>query len=395
MIKLQKKESCCGCTACAEICPKNCIEMKEDEEFFLYPHVNENECINCHLCEKVCPVLNLPELEKQKNLQACLVRTKDHSILRKCTSGGVFTTIARETIQNGGVAYGVIYGADYIVKYARIDKLENIWKLSGSKYVQSNVGNIFNEVQNDLKNGLKVVFCGTPCQVAGLYNFLGKEYENLLLVDLVCHGVPSPGLWKDYLEYIEKTYGKLKKVNFRSKKLGYHAAVMEEQFENGRTLLRSARTNFMTKCYFSNSADRPICYECPFKTIQRCSDLTLFDGWHAGEYVEGLKDDDRGYTIVILQSEKGREQLKSCRHLFAIEIIDLEKAVRKDGVMIESSVKRPENRDVFYSVLRREGIEKTVEKLFPVSAYDKGIEYFKQILFKIGLLKLLKQKIRK
>lgn len=388
MIELQRKEECCGCTACASACPVNCIEMQEDQEGFKYPQINKDRCINCHKCETVCPVINRP-VQGEKPV-AFLSRTKDTELLQKCTSGGVFTQIAREIVKQGGIVYGVVYGEKFKVQHEGIEDLANIEKLPGSKYVQSDVGKIFSQVKKDVEDGKRVVFCGTPCQVAGLKNFLGKQWDNLLLIDLVCHGVPSPKLWKSYVELIEEKHGKLAYVNFRSKRLGYHVSVMEERFVSGKSLIGSARTNLMSKCFFQNAADRPICYECPFKTVARCSDLTIFDGWHATEYVDGLKDDDKGYTIILTQSEKGKRFVENAKDLILYEI-DTDRAISLDGKMAVASVLRPASRAEFYELLEQKGIEGTVQALFPISKKDYMIEKSKLILDKAGILQKVKR----
>lgn len=388
MIELQRKEDCCGCTACASACPVNCIEMQEDNEGFKYPQIDETCCVNCHKCEKVCPVINRPMLDRKPT--AYLARAKDSDLLQKCTSGGVFTDIAKEMVEHGGIAYGVVYGEKFKVQHERIGDLADIDKLPGSKYVQSDLKEIFSQVKKDVEDGKKVVFCGTPCQVAGLKNFLGKEYNNLLLIDLVCHGVPSPKLWKSYVELLEEKHGELTYANFRSKRLGYHVSVMEERFASGKSQIGSARTNLMSKCFFQNAADRPICYECPFKTVSRCSDLTIFDGWHASEYIAGFKDDDKGYTIVLAQSEKGQRLVESSQGLELHEI-DTDRAVAFDGKMAVASVKRPTSRDEFYVLLEKKGIEGTVQALFPISKADHMIEKSKLILDKAGILQKVKR----
>lgn len=388
MIEILRKEECCGCTACASICPVTCIKMQEDVEGFKYPAVDIAKCVNCHKCEKVCPVINSPKNEKKPS--AYLARTREEDLLQSCTSGGVFTTIAKRVVENGGIAYGVIYDEDFVVRHERVTDLAGVEKLPGSKYVQSDIGVAFSQVLADLKVGKNVVFCGTPCQVAGLNNFLGKTYENLLLIDLVCHGVPSPKLWKNYVAYLESKNGKLLYANFRSKRLGYHVSVMEERFANGKSQIGSARTNLMSKCFFQNVADRPICYECPFKNLSRCSDITIFDGWHASEYVPDLKDDDKGYTIILTQSGKGKDYIEKSER-FALYEIDLDRTIALDGKMAVNSVNRPESRDRFYDLLESKGIEGTVQTLFPISKTDHMIEKSKLILDKTGILQKVKQ----
>lgn len=391
MISLNRKEECCGCTACASVCPKTCISMQTDLEGFKYPVVNINQCIRCHKCEKVCPVINPPDCGTDLP-EAYLSRTKDEELRTECTSGGVFTSIAKKILVQGGIAYGVIYDDDFNVIHSRISRISEISKLPGSKYVQSDMGTIMRQVKLDIGSGKEVVFCGTPCQVAGLRNYLGKKYNNLCLVDLVCHGVPSPLLWENYREYLNKKHGKLCYVNFRSKKLGYHVSVMEERFDNGKSQVGSARTNLMSKCFFQNVADRPICYECPFKTISRCSDITIFDGWHASEYINGLVDDDKGYTIILVHSIKGKLFING-DSIITSSKIDLEKAIDLDGKMAINSVTKPEARDVFYDLLNKEGIEDTVKRLFPIKRMDYLIEGAKLLAKKTHLLGMIKKSV--
>ena len=387
MIELRRLEDCCGCTSCASACPIGCIRMQEDFEGFKYPLVDKERCIECKKCIMVCPVINKPI--NTKSPRAYLARTKDDLLLMKCTSGGVFTEIARRTVEQGGIAYGVIYDKNFIVRHERICDLSEIMKLPGSKYVQSDLNGIFNRILDDLEAGKNTVFCGTPCQVAGLKSFLGKEYENLLLVDLVCHGVPSPILWKTYVEYLEAKNGKLSYANFRSKRLGYHVSVMEERFECGKIQIGSARTNLMSKCFFQNAADRPICYACPFKTVPRCSDLTIFDGWHARNYVTDMKDDDKGYTVILVQSDTGEKAIKAYEKYFYIYKISTEKAINLDGIMATNSVDRPPTREKFYLLLERYGIEKTIEELFPITKKDYLVEEVKVVLKKMGILSIV------
>ena len=388
MIEITNKEMCCGCTACVNACPLNCIEMREDPEGFRYPYVDKNACIDCKKCENVCPVKSN---SISNNMPAAfLARTKDAALLKRCTSGGVFTGISQEFLEHGGIVYGVVYDEHFVVRHDRISKTSDIYKLPGSKYVQSELGNTFSLVKNDVLEGKRVVFCGTPCQVAGLVNYMGKRYENLLLVDLVCHGVPSPKLWKKYVSYLENKHGKLEFANFRSKRLGYHVSVMEERFESGKVQFGSARTNLMSKIFFRNAADRPICYTCPFKTVSRCSDLTIFDGWHASQYVDGLIDDDEGYTIILVQSQIGMKYLENIENMELHEI-DVNRAIELDGKMAVNSVKRPESRDGFYELLDEVGIEKTVARLFPITTKDYMVEHIKVLLKRIGILKIVKK----
>lgn len=387
MIEINKKEKCSGCTACASVCPISCIDMLEDTEGFKYPVVDKSRCLKCHKCEEVCPVINKPGVGKDP--VAYLVRTKNTDLLMKCASGGVFSQIAMAIVDNNGVAYGAVYNGAFEVHHDRVTNRNDVERLASSKYVQSDMGNIFQQVKRDAEAGKTIVFCGTPCQVAGLRNYLKRSYDNLLLIDLVCHGVPSAKLWHEYLRYCVQKYGKIQYINFRSKHLGYHVSVMEERYLNGITNIGSARTNLMSKCFFKNVADRPICYECPFKTKERCSDLTIFDGWHAKQYVQGLKDDDKGYTIALAHTTKGSKVI-SDNSWFEFYSINSDTAIELDGKMLTTSVDRPILRDDFYKVLDKCGIKETVELLLPVSKIDLIIERVKIILYKTGMLKIIK-----
>ena len=202
MLKLQDKSNCCGCYACYNICPKHCITMKADDEGFWYPNINKADCINCNLCEKVCPIINKIECTDNctdNKRTAYAMINKNEQIRMKSSSGGIFTLVAEYIINNKGSVYGAVIDDNLDVKHIRIDKIQDIVLLRGSKYVQSQIGKTLNQVKKDLDNGEKVLFTGTPCQIQGLRTFLRKDYVNLILMDIVCHGVPSPLIWQKYI----------------------------------------------------------------------------------------------------------------------------------------------------------------------------------------------------
>lgn len=200
MIGINEKKNCCGCTACAEICPKNCIRMKPDEEGFLYPSVDESQCIKCNACDAVCPIQN-PVVEKETTQKAYLVQHRDESVRLDSAAGGAFTAIATVVLQKGGVVFGAAYDENFHVRHSYVETVDELKKFRNSKYVQSELGDSFRLVKDFLQKGRWVCFSGTPCQIEGLSKFLRKPYENLVLVDVVCHGIPSPLVWDKYLEY--------------------------------------------------------------------------------------------------------------------------------------------------------------------------------------------------
>lgn len=315
--------------------------------------------------------------------KAYVAQSKNENILSQCTSGGFFTTIAYEFIKEGGYICGAVYGDNFEVKHIITNDLLEIERFAGSKYVQSKLNNVFFNIEKLLKEKKKVLFCGTPCQVCGLKKFLlykKVNISNLYLIDLVCHGVPSPRLWSAYLNYTIQKRGFLKSVNFRSKYLGYHTSVMEEINIDGKRYVGSARTHIMSKIFFSNIADRPCCYDCKFKSVKRDSDLTIFDSWHAKNLVTNIKDNDKGYSNVLVQSDKGQQLVLKYKNLFYIYTCDYIKAIEMDGVMVTNSVKPNKYRNEFYNYLNKNGIESAVAKYLPISKKDYLIEKIKIII---------------
>ena len=230
MIRIEKKEDCCGCEACVQRCPKHCISLFRDNEGFLYPSVNESLCIGCGLCEKVCPILN--PLPKRKPLQVFAAKNLNEEVRLASSSGGVFTLLAEHTIRNNGVVFGARFNEKWEVAHGFTDTVEGIADFRSSKYVQSKINGTYQEAEQFLKAGRKVLFSGTPCQIAGLKRFLRKEYTNLITVDFLCHGVPSPGVWESYLketiarkckkiQFCSDPYASVKKISFRDKTLGW------------------------------------------------------------------------------------------------------------------------------------------------------------------------------
>lgn len=253
-------------------------------------------------------------------------------------------------------------------------------KIPCSKYVKSEIRGIYPQVKSDLQSGKKVCFSGTPCQVAGLKSFLKKEYSNLICVDVICRGNPSPLFWKRFAEYLEKKYNsKIADVRFRNKTYGYHSGTMKVSFENGKIYYGSARTNYYLRAFFADLCSRPSCYKCQFKHIQHMSDLTLYDSWHAAELAD-LQDDDKGYTNIIIQSSKGKKLLDELKTIEKYPV-DTLKAVELDGVMVENSVNWNEKRDDFFNNIEDEDIKRHCSKFMNVSLKDHIIENAKRIYY--------------
>lgn len=391
MIRILDKSKCCGCTACFNICPKKCITMEADFEGFKYPIIDEQECINCGLCEKVCQCLKT-RIDEGKPI-AYAVQNKDADVLRSSTSGGFFTPLAEYIIENDGVVYGVAFDKDFNVIHKKCDQTNKseIKDFRGSKYVQSELGSVFLEIKEYLESGKLVCFSGTPCQVEGLKSFLNKAYENLITVDLVCHGTPSPKLWNKYLEYQRKKYkSSVIGVNFRDKTYGYHSGAMEIKFESGTEYHGSARVDYMLKSFLKEISSRPSCYKCQFKQINHSSDFTIFDSWNIDKLIEGKQDDDRGYTNVFVQSNRGEVVFKELSEKFSCNKISYEKAIYLDGSMVCNSATPHKLRGLYYQKLDDVDLNDHIEEFIAIRKSDYIIEYLKIFLFRIKILSLLK-----
>ena len=319
MIKIIRKDQCCGCSACLHICPKHSISFKEDKEGFLYPQVDTSTCIDCGLCEKVCPVLN--QDEERMPLQVYAAKHTDDEIRMKSSSGGIFTLLAEQIIDKGGVVFGARFNENWEVIHDYTETKEGLGPFRGSKYVQSNIGNSYKQVEKFLKTGRYVMFTGAPCQIAGLKKYLRKDYENLLTVDFVCHGVPSPMVWRKYLEEEIARQGDAGKnsvltsskvspvvtgVNFRDKSTGWkkfsfvlNFSKASDEGEHNTVLSSIFSENEYMRVFLSNLNLRPSCYKCAVKCGRSGSDITIGDFWGI-DNIDPNFSSDKGISLVLL-----------------------------------------------------------------------------------------------
>lgn len=313
-INITDKSQCCGCTACASICAHNAITMRPDALGFMFPEVDESKCVECGLCEKVCAFH--PDYDQSLNLpqpEACGVRHKELSEIERSQSGGAFVLLTDYFI-NGlqGVIYGVGYKGYFRAAHKRAETIEERNEFRGSKYVQSDLAGVFKQVKNDLKAGRKVCFSGTPCQVAGLASFIGKKLRaNLYLIDIVCHGVPAPKVWEDYLQHIEeKENDKIIAVNFRDKKPGgWHSFIQTFTFSG-----RKIHPDTYIHIYDSALSVRHSCNVCHYTNMARPSDVTIGDLWGVEKIDSRFAADNRGCSLLLANTEKGREWFEKIKH---------------------------------------------------------------------------------
>lgn len=340
MIKITDKTLCCGCTACVTVCPAQCIVLRRDREGFDYPVANPDRCIGCGKCEKVCPVL--APGEPSVPLEAMAVR--NDACLEGSSSGGVFPSVAERIIEKGGVVYGAVLNDDMSVGHIDAEDMAGVERMRGSKYVQSDLYSVFDEVKDILSEGRNVLFSGTPCQVAGLRNYLGNRTEGLLTVDCACHGVPSPGLWEKYVKALETSEGgKIKYVKFRDKSNSWMH--YDFVYDAGKG---EVRTNYMKDPYMAlfaqNMTLRPSCYSCPVRNGKSGSDLTLADLWSVADSAPEL-DDDRGVSLVLLNTEKGRGIMTETG--LKTRLVDTVQAM-KNNSGFAGKTEMPERREEFF-----------------------------------------------
>lgn len=325
------KEFCCGCRACEQICPTNCIDMKVDEEGFLYPIIDKDKCIKCEMCEKVCPIRDggYSNINAFKSPEVCAAYHKDDEVLYKSTSGGAFTAIAQAFCVENYVIFGAGFDEYQVVRHFYITDKKDLDMFRGSKYVQSDIGYSFNKVKSFLKEGKNVLFTGNPCQVAGLKSFLKKDYENLLCVDFVCHGVPSPKVFEQYKNYLEQKYkSKVTSINFRDKnKKNWKLPYMTIYFENGTKVNDVHSDNIFILGFYNSYYIRPVCHNCPFTKTPRVSDITIADFWGIEEISPQFAN-DKGTSLILINTNKGREVFKNMKQYLTYESADLKQAIR-------------------------------------------------------------------
>lgn len=307
MIQITNKADCCGCTACASVCAHHAISMKPDALGFLYPKVDTEKCTNCGLCEKVCAFNS--NYDKSLNLAqplAYAARHKDMKEVETSRSGAAFIAISDYVLDNGGVVYGAGYTDHFRVIHKRATTKQERDEFKGSKYVQSDLNHVFLQIKKDLKDGLTVLFSGTPCQTAGLNSFIGKKLrEHLILVDIVCHGVPSPYIWKDYIAYLEKKHkDSICLVNFRDKQL-FGWTAHHETFKFSNIMREKLISKSFTYLFYEHIMFRLSCGVCPYTNTRRPSDITIADFWGWEKTDPNINTDDKGVSLILINTKKG------------------------------------------------------------------------------------------
>lgn len=380
--KTHTKEHCTGCGACISACKFSAIQMEKDSEGFCYPQIDQTKCVNCGLCEKVCPVIQKrADIERYSQPLVYAAYHTNEAIRMDSTSGGIFSALAEKIFSDGGYVGGAVYNKDHTVKHIVTKEKELLPELRSSKYLQSNTEKLFLDIQELLNAGKKVLVCGAPCQIAGLYNFLKKDYENLISCDFICRGVNSPKVFLKYMEMLEGKYeSKATKIKFKNKTFGWHNFSMKVDFANGKTYCKDRWHDMFFVGYLQKgNFSRPSCYNCQFKGFPQCSDITLADFWGI-ENIDPSMDQDKGTSLVMINSKKGAALFDALGDRIVAKQFKIEQAALENQAMRSSMKSIGNNRDEFFKALDKEPFELVAKKFFPLPTLKNKI---KKKLFRI------------
>ena len=368
MIDKLKKSECCGCNACGDICPKGSITFQTDDEGFLYPVIDHQSCIECGLCEKVCPSVNSEELKKNDfDKPVCFAAVhKNLEVRFDSTSGGAFSALAKKAYLQHYYVGGAIWDDDWSVSHFISDNKNDLEKLRSSKYIQSDARGLYKEIKGLLERDEKVLICGTPCQIAGLKSFLRKDYDNLITVDFICQYVNSPFIWKKYIDYLEQEHkSKVVYIKDKNKEIGWRTLCNKVVFENGDVIYDTKEENHFRRCYMKlGIASRPSCYECKFKGFPRIADITIADFWGGEKYLPEGFDNDLGTSLIMCNSRKGLDYFDDGVRKY-LNVIDtkLENTLRGNKALTVSFHPTINfSREQFYSDLRKSDIKTVVDE---------------------------------
>lgn len=348
------KRGCTACSACIHRCSKECISFVEDKEGFLYPLVDENICVNCGLCIKVCH--EQKPFEERKPLEVLVAYNKYDEVRNASSSGGLFFLLAHQTIKDGGVVFGAKFDEYWQVYITYAETLDDVKPFMGSKYVQARTDCSYKDAERFLKVGRKVLYSGTPCQVAGLKHFLRKEYANLITVDFVCHGVPSPKVWRMYLTEIVTSARQIGNIEFRNKRNGwkrFNFSMTYDEHNQTVQLTSNHNDNTYMQAFLSDMILRPSCHDCQAKNGRSHSDITIADYWGIEQAHPDL-DDDKGTSLVLVNTEKGNTAIDwtETRHETSV----YEKVLLYNPAIVRSATPHPKRTDFFAQLDAEESV---------------------------------------
>lgn len=370
MIQIQNKVDCCGCNVCGDVCVHQAITFKTDIEGFWYPEVDKYKCTDCHLCEKICPILNAKELHNDFETPLCFAAMhKNYEVRFDSTSGGLFSAFAEKIYRDGGYVGGAIWDNDngiWIIHHFISNDRNDLPKLRSSKYGQSDASGIYKQIRDLLKKGEIVLICSAPCQIAALKSFLRKEYENLYTIDFICRGVNSMKMWHKRDADYESEYGsKIIYKKEKNKELGWKNLTYKMIFADGQVRYETQKISLTTRGYLkTNVFSRPSCYDCKFKGAQRNSDITLADFWGI-ENVDKSMDDNLGTSLVLIHSQKGKDLFDAIQQKIKAVQVSFESTAKRNPMLLKSQPAPLVDRDAFYGDLDKGTFNDVANKYFP------------------------------
>lgn len=371
MIQIKDKTKCCGCNACGDICNHDAITFKTDIEGFWYPEVNTKKCTDCGLCEKVCPIINKANITRFNIPKVFAAYNKDEEVRIDSTSGGLHSALANIMYDNNAYVCGAVYNEDHTVSHITSPDPQMLPRIRSSKYLQSSMLEQYKEIRSLLRKGEKVFYCGTPCQVHALHNFLGKDYPGLVTCDFICRGVNSPKVFLSYMDMLEKQYGaKATEIKFKNKKWGWHNFSMRVNFSNGMEYCKDRWNDLFFIGYLqSGNFARPSCYECLFKGFPQKSDITLADFWGI-EKIDSSMDQDKGTSLVLINSEKGMKLFETVKNRVIWKEFTMEDARKGNPAMDSSLTTISKDREAFFSAIDKYPFDKVASKFFPLPTFS-------------------------
>lgn len=374
MINITDKKECCGCNACGDICPTQAIKFPIDNEGFWYPQVELDKCINCGLCEKVCPMLHTDTLQTygQHEPKVYGGYHKNITIRFDSTSGGAFSALANSMYKQGGYVSGAVFNEDWSVSNYISNNKRDLSRLRSSKYVESNAEGLYKKIKQLLLSGEKVLACGSPCQMAALRTFLGKDYENLIIIDFLCRATNSPKAYRRYLDYLEEIYGgKIVYIKAKNKEHGWRSLARKVVFDNGKTYYGEGHEDPYRRGYHLNYFERPCCYDCKFKGLPRIADISLADFWGI-ENVDKSLDGNIGTSMILINTDKGQKFFDNVKSKMILKEFDPQVAFSGNyKVIMGDCCSEPQgyDREQMFADMDIMRFDKLADKYFPYKSY--------------------------
>lgn len=380
--QLCDNKTCTGCLACVNACNQDALTITKDDEGFYRPRLNVEKCIICGLCEKSCPILTPAKRQDERDIKVYAAWHRDEVIRAKSTSGGAFSALASVVVRKGGVVFGASYTEDLTIKHIEVSDEAGLERLRLSKYAQSLVGDTLQLVKKRLLEGRMVLFVGTPCQVAGLKNYLHKDYDNLILVDFYCHGVPSIDLLQQYVKWLEAKHGKIQNLVFRDKRKGWYDSLRVIEKANGKHCILKGNDDAYWEAFnhYDNSMQE-CCYACKVQGLPRISDITIADFWRIGHIIPfgHIDEIEKGVSLVAVNNPQKISFIKESESLMYIEPRTIEESIKGNPASIKSSI-RPMDRDTLYKDLRIMSFDDLRSKYMATTWKQKAVKIFREYL---------------